>query len=112
MEDQIRRAPVQFSSLMDQRIEEVASRLRTGLVEVTGQMIVRTLLETMTADQICQVLAPAVAALDQERGERRRKNQQLSQLRHRLKKKRASTDAAVEEIAHLERMIAEIEGAR
>lgn len=89
------------------KVDRVIREASTGLVEVSYQLVFATLAEQIPEEQIVAMLKPTVQALDRERGEAKRLNNRLAQLRFKLKKAEAEGDQ--ERISMLRAEIAELE---
>lgn len=93
-----RNTTIGTSELMSQRFDELSQMLSTPFCKVSVQVVVQTLLESMTVEEIAAHVRPVVAAIDAERGTRFKLSQQIGQLRHRLRKLAEADEAARAEL--------------
>lgn len=103
----IRKTSIGVSQAMEDRLTAVGEMLSTPFCEATAQIVIQSLLERMSAEQIAEHVRPVVVALDVERGARFKVTQQIGQLRHRLRKLGENDPGRAELVERLRKLEAE-----
>ncbi|WP_199153562.1 hypothetical protein [Chromobacterium sp. ASV23] len=103
-----KRINIKFDGEAAAKIETVKAALSTKNCSLTTQLVIETLLSSMSSDAMISIIAPTVKALDEERTARYAEQRRVGALKIRLRKKLAKLEQLGQDVTEIKRQLQEL----